>query len=242
MAKHGARVLALALTLALMPAYTLAASEPAPDSGAGVPGDLQLIMPTMPVNPFSDVFGTDWFIDDVIYVFDKGLMDGTETEPMLFSPDMPMTRGMFITILWRLRGSPMLADYQSPFNDVDWQQAYFHAVQWASASKIVSGYGDGRFGPEDSITRQDAACILLSYMGHMQIVLPLTQQFILFADEAAIAEYAMDSVQAMYKLGVLEGAGTDANGQVIMDPVGEVSRAHAAATLHRFAQRIEAGE
>ena len=64
------------------------------------------IMPTMPINPFEDVKGADWFIDAVIYVYDKGLMTGTNTNPMLFSPNMTLTRGMVVTVLYRMEGSP----------------------------------------------------------------------------------------------------------------------------------------
>ena len=213
-------------TLTHLSIYVLGQDEPKP------------ITPEMPVNPFTDVFGTDWFIDDVIYVYDKGLINGTSEDPMLFSPNAPLTRGMIVTILWRLRGSPMLADYQTPFNDVDWQQYYFNAVQWASASKIVSGYGDGRFGPDDYVTRQDLACILLRYMNHMEIVKPVTQQFIIFTDGADISDYAADSIQTMNKLGIINGTGTNANGQAVIDPKGNATRAQAAAMLHRFVELI----
>lgn len=231
-------LLTLILLFALAPEFTRNAS--AADAGAQFTAAdaLTPVTPEVPVNPFADVFGTDWFIEDVLYVYDKGLMTGTSDDPMLFSPGAPLTRGMVVTILWRLRGSPMLADYQNPFSDVNWQKYYFNAVQWASASKIVTGYGDGRFGPDDNITRQDLACIFLRYMAHMDIVVPVTMQFIIFADAEDISDYASDAVQTMFKLGVIDGVGDNANGQAIIDPKGVATRAQAAAMLHRFALLI----
>jgi hypothetical protein len=107
-------------------------------------------------------------------------------------------------------------------------------VYWAAANGIVNGYGNGCFGPADLITRQDFSTILIRYMNYRKIVLPVTQQFIFFADEADISDYAMDAIQILYKLGVIYGTGTDGNGLTIIDPRGNATRAHAAAILNRF--------
>lgn len=192
--------------------------------------------PAAYVNPFADVAESAWYFNDVRYVYENGLMSGTDID--MFSPDMTLTRGMLVTALWRLRGEPMLADFQNPYNDVDWQEYYFNAVLWATASKVAGGYGDGAFGPGDPITRQDLAVILLRYMDYMQINLPVTQQWIIFADGSDIADYAMDAMQTFNKLGVVNGTGVNAEGQTIISPKGDATRAQAAAMLNRFAALI----
>ena len=207
---------------------------PADPSGSGATG----ATPGMPGSPFEDVKGTDWFFDDVIYVYDKGLMKGTGTSPMLFSPNASLTRGMIVTILYRLEGEPGVGDLASPFGDVADGQWYADAVKWASDTGIVTGYGSGAFGPGDNITRQDLAVILMRYMGYKEIVLPVTVQYIFFADEADIADYAMDAIQAFNKLGIINGVGANADSRTIVDPRGNATRAQVAAMLHRFLEKI----
>jgi len=187
--------------------------------------------------PFIDVPSSAWYFNDVKYVYENGLMTGTGANQ--FSPNATLTRGMVVTVLWRLRGEPMLADYQNPFSDVDWQAYYFNAVQWASASKIVSGYNDVQFGPNDPITRQDFAVILMRYMDHMKVYPITNAQWLYFADGDDIASYAMDAIQTFNKLGIINGVGEDEDGLAIISPRGNATRAQAAAMLHRFVLAME---
>jgi len=197
------------------------------------------ITPVMPVNPFTDVQGTDWFIDDVIYVYNKGLINGTSTSPMLFSPGASLTRGMIVTILHRLEGEPEVSGVNSPFSDVAAEKYYYAAIRWAANNGLVAGYGEGKFGPDDNITRQDLAVILMRYMIFKKINIPVTMQWIIFADEADVAGYAMDSIQTLNKLGIINGTGSNANGQIIISPKSNATRAEVAAILHRFLLKIE---
>ena len=197
------------------------------------------ITPELPVNPFTDVKGADWFIDDVIYVYANGLMTGTSTNPMLFSPNATLTRAMIVTILYRHAGSPNVSGLANPFNDVAEGQWYTNAIKWAVSKGIVSGYGNGKFGTEDNITRQDLAVILMRYMNYLKIVMPVNMQWIIFADEADIADYAMDAIQTFNKLGIINGTGKNASGQTIIDPKGNATRAQAAAMIHRFLEVIK---
>ena len=96
--------------------------------------------------PFRDVKEGVWFHDAVAYVYEKGLMSGTASDA--FSPDQSTSRGMIVTILHRLSGSPDAG--ASDFKDVADGQYYARAVAWAAANGVVSGYGDGRFGPGNS--------------------------------------------------------------------------------------------
>jgi len=201
------------------------------------------ITPEMPINPFADVFGTDWFIDAVIYVNAKGLISGTSTSPMLFSPDMTLTRGMVATVLWRMGGS---SDTRMPaavdggqFTDVTENAFYYQAVNWAVANGIANGVEKDLFAPDAAISRQDLAVILMRYMNFLKISIPVTQQFIFFADDEEISDYANDAIQTLYKLGIINGVDANEGGQTVIDPKGTATRAQAAAILHRFMRMVE---
>jgi hypothetical protein len=90
-------------------------------------------------NPFADIKSSDWFYGDVEYVTTDNLMFGTSTEPMLFSPNMTLTRGMVVTVLYRIAGSPDVSGLTNPFDDVDEGKWYTDAVKWATTNGIVSG-------------------------------------------------------------------------------------------------------
>ena len=112
------------------------------------------------VSPFGDVQSTDWYYDEVQYVYENGLMSGTSATT--FSPDTTTTRGMIVTILHRLEGTPAVST-SGTFADVTAGRYYTDAVEWASANGIVGGYGNGRVGPNDPITREQMAAILYRY-------------------------------------------------------------------------------
>ena len=193
------------------------------------------ITPEMPVNPFTDVFGTDWFIDAVIYVNHNGLMTGTSTDPMLFSPNMTLTRGMVITVLWRMEGSPddriPAAAGGGQFTDVAEEAYYYQAVNWAAANGIVSGYGGGKFGPEDNITREQMAVILLNY----EIYTDKIPRDILmdreFSDWNMISDWAKNAVNRLTIQSILSGKPGN-----LFDPKGSATRAEFATVLMRFLQ------
>ncbi len=108
-------------------------------------------------NPFTDVAEDDWFYEAVEFVCSNGLFDGTDYTT--FSPDLPMTRAMLVTVLYRLEGEPAVSG-ASGFTDVKSGQWYANAVIWASENSIVAGYGGGLFGVGDSVTREQMATIL----------------------------------------------------------------------------------
>jgi hypothetical protein len=180
---------------------------------------------------------SDWFYGDVEYVFTNGLMNGTSATT--FSPSDNLTRAMIVTILYRHAGQPgVTGRTAAPFDDVADGQWYSDAVKWAAQNGIVGGYGDGNFGTFDNITRQDLAVILMRYMNHLDVNLPVNLMWIIFADEAEIADYAMDAIQTLNKLGIINGIGTNASGQTIIYPKGNATRAQAAAMMHRFLEAI----
>jgi uncharacterized repeat protein (TIGR02543 family) len=188
-------------------------------------------------NPFTDVKKSDWFYGDVEYVCENNLMVGTSAD--MFSPNANLTRGMIVTILYRLEGELGVSGLANPFTDVAAGQYYTDAIKWAVENKIVEGYGNGKFGPSDSITREQLAAILYRYMNYKKINLPVTEQYIIFADEADISDYAMNAVQTFNKLGIIQGIGTNTAGQTIVNPKGNATRAEVAAMLHRFMKAIK---
>lgn len=192
---------------------------------------------TQPVtNPFTDIKEGVWYYDDVMFVYQNSLMNGTSSTT--FSPDSTLTRAMIVTILWRNEGSPSIEGMYAEFADVIQGSWYETAVGWAARNGIVQGYSEGFFGPNDPITRQDLAVILERYMRFIGSELNVTDQWIEFADEAEISEYAMNAIQTLNKLGIINGIGVDENEQIVINPKGNATRAQAAALLHRFKELI----
>ena len=180
--------------------------------------------------PFTDVDADDWFHDAVTYVYENGMMEGISDTA--FSPSMTTTRGMIVTILWRLEDSPE-ADGQTGFTDVADGAWYADAVNWAAGQDIVEGYNGG-FGPEDIITREQMALILYRYAQYKGYDTSATDALNGFADAGAVSSWAEDAVAWAVGAGLMEGKGGD-----VLDPAGTATRAEAAAILTRFCQNIE---
>ena len=177
--------------------------------------------------PFSDVPEDHWAYDAIQYVYGEGLMAGTgETT---FSPNGTTTRGQIVTILWRLAGSPQV-NYLMDFADVDPAAWYGEAVRWASSLRIASGYGDGRFGPDDPITREQLAVMLYQYAWNMGYDLTgggmALQEF---ADYEAISPYALEALDWAVNAGIISGTGDST-----LSPQGRATRAQAAQILMNF--------
>jgi hypothetical protein len=180
-------------------------------------------------NPFTDVRETDWFYNDVLYAYANGLMIGTNTNPMMFSPNMQLTRGMLVTILHRMEGSPSVSGLENPFTDTAEGMWYTDAIKWAADNGLVVGYGNGRFGSEDNITRQDLAVILAKYADLIEKNLPPVRDYIRFNDEADTTNYAKEAIERFFRAGIISGRPHN-----LFDPKATATRAEVAAILHRF--------
>ena len=180
--------------------------------------------------PFTDVAADSWYYDSVAYVYEKGLMGGTGDG--LFAPDLTTTRGMIVTILYRLAGSPAAAN-AAGFADVETGAWYTDAVNWANANGIVTGYGDGRFGPQDTITREQMAVILYRYARSLGKDVSGAADLSRYTDAAGIGEYAVEAVSWAAVKGLLTG--TDAGALL---PSGSATRSQAAALLMRFCENV----
>ena len=149
---------------------------------------------------YSDVAADAWYADAVAYVRDNGLMSGTSETA--FEPDGTMTRGMLVTTLYRLAGSPSLEneDLGYPFADVPGDAWYADGVYWARLNGVAGGYSDERFGPDDPVTREQIAAIFWRYEGS-----PDSETGAGFADEEDISDYAAEAVDWARANGIVNG-------------------------------------
>ena len=170
---------------------------------------------------FADVPADAWYADAVAYVQDNGLMSGTGDA--LFAPDAGMTRAMLATVLYRAAGSPTVSGADS-FTDTAADIWCSDAVVWASAQGLVNGYGDGTFGTNNPVSREQIAAILWRYADS-----PDAQPGPAFADENEISGYAMQAVDWAQGAGIINGR---ANNRFVPD--GSATRAEVAAILMRY--------
>ena len=179
--------------------------------------------------PFADVTEKDWFYNDVKYVYENGLMNGVGEG--LFGPSGTTTRGMIVTILYRLEGEPSAA--LAAFQDVASNQWYAKAVGWAADNGIVTGYSSSQFGPNDKITREQMAAILYRYAAYKGYDVSQRADLSKYEDQGTISSYAVDSMAWANGEGLINGIDADT-----LNPKGSAIRAQVAAILHRFCENI----
>lgn len=177
-------------------------------------------------NPFTDVSQNDWFYAEVRNAVSKGWFSGTSATTV--GPLTSTTRGMLVTVLHRMEGEPAVTA-ASVFEDVASGAYYANGVNWAQANGIVSGYGNGKFGPQDNITREQMAAILYRYAAFKGYDVTATTSLDAFTDTDSVSGYAVDPMKWAVANGLISGKG---NG--ILDPKGEATRAQVAAILTRF--------
>lgn len=177
--------------------------------------------------PFTDVRTGDWWYGNVLYVYEKGLMTGTSQTT--FSPQATTTRGMIVTILHRLAGSPGAGG--APFTDVAAGQYYAVPIAWAASYGIVNGYDATHFGPNDPITREQMAAILYRYAGRMGYDTTALGDPSQFRDSGRIHAYAWTPLAWANGRGLINGKGDG-----VLDPTGQATRAEVAAILQRFCE------
>ena len=177
---------------------------------------------------FDDVKNDDWFAKAVDYAVDQGMMNGVGGNK--FAPDAATTRGMIVTVLYRLEGEPSVGS--AAFTDVHDGEYYAKAVAWASANGIVNGYGSGKFGPNDAITREQFAAILYRYAQYKgyDVSVGESTNILSYADAQSVSEYAVPALQWACGAGVMNGA----NGKLL--PKANATRAQAAQLLMNFCE------
>ena len=186
--------------------------------------------PALTTLPFLDVQTGDWFYDAVMFVYGEGMMNGTSSTT--FSPDATTTRGMIVTILHRLAGSPASRE-SADFLDVPAGQYYSEAVAWASENGIVNGYDDGNFGPDDTITREQMAAILYRYAGFQGYDMSAKADLSGFSDAGTVSGYAQEAIRWANAAGLVSGTST-----TTISPKAGATRAQVAAILMRFCENV----
>ena len=179
-------------------------------------------------SPYSDIARESWYYDAVRFVSENGIMNGTSAN--LFSPDSATTRGMVVAILYRLNGEP--AAGVSAFTDVPAGQWYTAAVSWAAANGIVDGYGDGRFGPNDIVTREQLAAILYRYTAFEGGDVGAKADISAYCDGEAIRPYALEPMRWAVAEGIINGFDDG-----YLAPGKSTSRAQAAQILKNYINR-----
>ena len=178
-----------------------------------------------PAYVFTDVDRSLWYHDGIHYCVENGLMVGTSIST--FAPDVPASRGMLVTILWRLQGSPEVK-HEMSYQDVGEKAYYAQAVRWADSIGLVAGVEESRFAPKDPITREQLAALLYRYEQKLggggftggQLA-PLD-----FVDSDQVSTWAHEGVCWMTQEGILSGKENK-----ILDPQGRATRGQAARML-----------
>ncbi|HIY06422.1 MAG TPA: S-layer homology domain-containing protein [Candidatus Evtepia faecigallinarum] len=178
--------------------------------------------------PFTDVDG-HWALDAITYVYEKGMMNGTS--PTTFSPESQLTRGMIVTILYRLEDEPAVSD--STFSDVDGDMYYADPIAWAADNGIVTGFPDGTFGPETSITREQLATILYRYADYLDCDMTPAADLSGYTDAGTISSYAQQAMAWANAEGLITGVT-----ETTLKPTGTATRAQVATILMRFCENV----
>ena len=201
-------------------------NRPSGGSGNGVITAPSVTAPIAPVsqswnNPYSDIGADMWYYDSIKYVTENNLMNGMGEDE--FEPNTSMTRGMFVTMLYRLSGTPEVYG-ENPFEDVAQEDYYYNAVLWAVQKEITYGVSDTTFEPKKTMSRQEMAAFIYRYYSSAAENTALT-----FSDNGEIAEWAVEAIAYCVENGLMSGMGDN-----IFDPAGTASRAMGATVLARM--------
>ena len=179
---------------------------------------------------FTDVDVEQWYHEAIDYVVDQGMMKGVEQD--VFAPGSDLTRGMLAQVLYNLEGTPDIRK-PSPYTDVAQDAWYTDAVTWAADKGIVTGYGEGLFGPEDPVTREQMAAILYRYAVLKGYDMTAAGSLNGFEDGADVSSWAEKAMEWAVGIKLLSGKGDG-----ILDPTGTATRAEVAQILMNFCQNV----
>ncbi|MBQ7974260.1 MAG: S-layer homology domain-containing protein [Clostridia bacterium] len=180
---------------------------------------------------FRDVKPEHWHYRAVKFVYENGLMQGTDKG---FEPDIPMTRAMLVTILYRLEDKPLAENGAPSFEDVEISDYYADAVAWAAEKGIVTGTGGSLFSPDANVTREQTAVILHRYAQYKNINIEENKEKDLFSfeDSENLSPYAVTAFEWAVKTGIIQG-----ETQTHLMPGSSSTRAQVATILMRFTER-----
>jgi hypothetical protein len=184
---------------------------------------------------FDDVSKNDWFHDAVNFVVSRGLFKGTTENN--FSPNLSMTRGMFVTVLGRLheitKGGSIISANNIKFTDVSDYQYYYDSVKWSAENSIVKGYGENEFKPELDLTREQIATLMFRYAVFAGFSTSDYSDIKTFSDYDEVSSWSYDAMSWAVGSGLINGRPDNT-----LDPEGKIIRAEAAAILQRFYEKF----
>lgn len=184
------------------------------------------------MNPFDDVTTADWFYKSVAWTHSRGVMAGVSQTA--FSPNSPMTRAMFAQLLYNYSDSPDTGEEANPFTDVFLEAWYYKAVVCAAAENIISGYGNGLFGPEDNITREQIMTLFYNYANMKGIDMNASADLSGFDDVNDISDWALPAVRFMVAKEIVRGR-TPAQ----IAPKGSATRSEVATLIRLFSENLK---
>ena len=182
-----------------------------------------------PAEPFPDVDENDWFYDEVVYVYENGLMNGVENNQ--FAPNTATNRAMLATILYRLAGEPAVSG-DLPFTDVAAGTWYTDAVLWAAQNGVVNGLGENTFAPMNTLTREQLVTMLYRYAEAEGYDVSAAADLSGYPDAGKVQTYAQKAMSWAVAEGIVEGM--DGN----LNPAGNATRAQIATILMRFCEGV----
>lgn len=185
--------------------------------------------PLCPSRNFTDIEKDAWYHEGVDYVVANGMMNGVSATR--FAPDMNTSRGMIVTILYRMEGSPEAG--KNPFDDVKSGSYYEKAIAWAAENGIVNGYSAESFGPDDTITREQMAAILYRYAAYKGCDMSAAADLSAYTDAGKISQYAVEAMSWANAEGLINGKSA-----TILDPAGNALRCEVATILMRLCKSL----
>ncbi len=179
---------------------------------------------------FSDVTGDDWYYEAAMYVYRKGLMQGTGVG---FEPDGTMTRAMLVSVIYRMENTAEVPS-EHTFEDVKPEAWYTQAVAWAAEKGIVQGMSKTEFAPDLYVSREQTATILYRYAAYKKEDMPGNTSLSAYADAETVSEYAVSALQWAVENGVINGEADN-----MLHPKKYATRAQMAAMLMRYCENVQ---
>lgn len=180
------------------------------------------------ISPYTDVAESNWYYDAVTWADSRGIIDGASQST--FGASLPMSRGMTAILLYRLEGSPSTA-WAASFTDVN--ANYAASVGWAASCGIMSGYGNNRFGPDDTLTREQMAAVLYRYARYKGIDTSSRADISRYSDARSVSGYAFDPICWANYEGLIVGTSA-----TTLSPSRTITKAEAAAIFMRFCNKF----
>jgi uncharacterized repeat protein (TIGR02543 family) len=212
--------------------YTDAACLTPYDFTKNVTGSFILYAKWRAANPFKDVQPATWYYDAALDMHDRGIMNGTGSDT--FDPNGTLTRAMIVTILYRLEGEPSIAGLANPFTDVPEGQWYTDAVKWGASKNIVLGYGNGKFGPNDPVLKEQLAALIYRLQQSSGKTPPDVLMDYEWPDWDKISDWAKSAVNALTMQGLFRDI-PDTN----FNPKKAATRAEIASILYCYLTAVE---